>query len=200
VGGIAITSDTTLSWYGADPAANQGSVVRITYRLDTDTDGIADAFDNCPLAANPGQQNFDGDAEGDTCDPDDDNDTFADFADCRPLDPTLWAAPGESPVTVDYLDPDTLAWTSLAAAAGPATTYDVARGPLADLHGGQPPGDEFAGAACFLNAAAALTADDAEIPAVGAGFYYLVRGDNLCGIGSWGRNSAGVERVLLACP
>ena len=200
VGGIAITTDTTLSWYGVDPAANQGGVVRIVYRLDTDTDGIADTFDNCPLAANPGQEDFDGDTQGDACDPDDDNDTFADFSDCRPLDPALWAAPGESPVTVEFLDDDTLGWTSLAAAAGPATTYDVARGPLADLHGEQPPGDEFAGAVCFLNNAALLASDDPEIPAVETGFYYLVRGDNLCGIGSWGRGGSGVERVLLACP
>ncbi|HZN02972.1 MAG TPA: chitobiase/beta-hexosaminidase C-terminal domain-containing protein, partial [Candidatus Polarisedimenticolia bacterium] len=198
---ISITSDTVLSWLGRDPAGNQGSVVRITYRNDGDADGLADIADNCPLVANAGQENFDGDAQGDVCDPDDDNDTFADFADCRPLDPTLWAAPGESPITLTFIDADTLHWTSIAAAAGPATTYDGARGSLADLRT-QPPGSEFSTAVCLFDDLLnpALETDDATLPAVGQGFYYFLRGDNLCGMGSYGRGSGGAERVLLACP
>jgi thrombospondin type 3 repeat protein len=39
--------------------------------------------DNCPLIWNPGQENADGDALGDVCDPDDDNDGIPD-----PIDPT----------------------------------------------------------------------------------------------------------------
>ena len=35
---------------------------------DDDNDGVADATDNCPLAANPSQSNVDGDALGDACD------------------------------------------------------------------------------------------------------------------------------------
>jgi hypothetical protein len=149
--------------------------------------GLLGASDNCPSVFNPTQANSDGDVFGDACD-------------CRPLDPSLWAAPGEAPITLTFLDSDTLAWTSVAAAAGPGTTYDVARGPLADLHGAQPPGDEFNGAVCLWNDAATLTSDDRAIPGAGAGFYDLVRGDNLCGAGSWGLNSSGIGRVLLACP
>ncbi len=37
--------------------------------VDTDSDGVADASDNCPIVANPGQANADGDALGDACDP-----------------------------------------------------------------------------------------------------------------------------------
>ena len=36
--------------------------------IDTDNDGIADEFDNCPLKSNPGQKDSDGDGVGDGCD------------------------------------------------------------------------------------------------------------------------------------
>ncbi|UCG58442.1 MAG: M4 family metallopeptidase [Phycisphaerales bacterium] len=51
--------------------------------VDSDDDGdyIPDSKDNCPLKANPGQENTDGDAMGDVCDPDDDNDGILDDGD-----------------------------------------------------------------------------------------------------------------------
>jgi hypothetical protein len=36
---------------------------------DADGDGVQDKFDNCPTVANPGQEDADGDALGDACDP-----------------------------------------------------------------------------------------------------------------------------------
>ena len=36
--------------------------------------GVLDVTDNCALISNPGQENADGDAAGDVCDNDDDND------------------------------------------------------------------------------------------------------------------------------
>ena len=48
-----------------------------------------DGDDNCPLVGNSGQINTDGDAQGDACDPDDDNDGDPDLTDCQPLNPNV---------------------------------------------------------------------------------------------------------------
>ena len=45
---------------------------------DRDEDGIPDQQDNCPDTSNSDQANYDGDAQGDVCDSDDDNDQIPD--------------------------------------------------------------------------------------------------------------------------
>jgi hypothetical protein len=59
---------------------------------DTDDDGIYDNLDNCVDVYNPDQANCDGDAMGDACDPDDDNDGVmdeTDVLDCSNMDATI---------------------------------------------------------------------------------------------------------------
>lgn len=54
---------------------------------DSDDDGVLDKNDNCQTVANPGQENNDGDALGDACDPDRDGDGTNNDDDAFPDDP-----------------------------------------------------------------------------------------------------------------
>jgi hypothetical protein len=50
----------------------------VTNSPDGDVDQVPDVIDNCPAHANTSQADFDADAAGDVCDPDDDGDSCAD--------------------------------------------------------------------------------------------------------------------------
>ena len=53
--------------------------------VDTDSDGLIDAIDNCPEVPNPDQADLDADEIGDLCDPDRDGDEVDDGSDNCPL-------------------------------------------------------------------------------------------------------------------
>jgi hypothetical protein len=65
-----------------------------SYKADNDNDGIPDYTDNCPNDSNPLQENTDGDAQGDACDSDDDNDGLTDNSgdDCPRNGEANWAS------------------------------------------------------------------------------------------------------------
>ncbi len=77
---------------------------------DADGDGIPNTQDNCPTTPNPDQANNDGDAQGDACDPDDDNDgqTDADEIACgsNPLSAASRAPDNDNDNRPDCVDPD----------------------------------------------------------------------------------------------
>jgi hypothetical protein len=92
----------------------------------------------------------------------------------------------------------TLTWNS-AIAAGPGTVHDVIRGLVTQLPVGTGPAE-----ICFAQGIAAATAADASVPAASTSYWYLVRGRNACGTGTYGfrgvNGSPGPERVSATCP
>jgi len=134
------------------------------------------------------------DGEDDATDPDDDNDGAADAADCAPRDAQSFAVPAEVGGVLFGADRATLSWSSAAPGSGSGTVHDVVRGALGEL-----PVGSGASETCLGSTAAAMWTD-AAVPANGAGFWYLVRGSNVCGDGTYGTESDGTPHITTACP
>lgn len=165
----------------AAPLAVNGVTFLEIRERDLDADGVGDTADNCALVPNPGQADADGDSWGDACD-------------CAPLESGAFAIPPEVPDLSLGADRTSLAWGSVAAEAGPGTVYDVVR---ADLDG-LPLGG--GGETCVDSGSTDTTSNDAAAPDPGRGFGYVVRGRNACGVGTYGAETGGGERITAACP
>ena len=124
-----------------------------------------------------------------------DGDGHLDRNDCAPSDATVWGSPSEVGGAVFFADKATLSWNSLATQAGPGTVYDVLRGSIREL-----PVGSGASEICLGDNSAALSWSDGAVPIAGGAFFYLVRGENVCGIGAYGTQSTGVVRTSPACP
>jgi N-acetylneuraminic acid mutarotase len=149
---------------------------------DDDVDQLGDLCDNCPSAANPGQANSDADPFGDACD-------------CAPSNSTVFAVPPEITGMSVLADDVTLSWTSAAAQAGSSTVYDLARGEV-----GQLPLGTGAAETCVAPGTSSTSAVDVTTPAIKKAAWYLARGTNACGDGSYGTASNGTPRTLAICP
>ncbi len=104
-------------------------------------------------------------------------------------------APPETAGLSVAADKATYGWS----AAAFATRYDVVRGSLSALPVGPGAGDEV----CFDDLPGPSLVDT-DVPAPGAGFWYLSRGENACGIGTFGTQGVlgapGAPRVTTTCP
>lgn len=71
----------------SDGVCDEEDVCPLDELDDSDADGYCANVDNCPEQPNPEQTDSDADGLGDTCDPDDDNDTVLDESDLCPATP-----------------------------------------------------------------------------------------------------------------
>jgi len=150
---------------------------------DADGDTLCGEVDNCPFAANLDQTNSDTDTSGDACD-------------CLPLDATIWSVP------VAILDllltkgtGTELSWGDV----GQVSRYDISGGSLNDL---RTMGDVSAATCMTDDVAGTAWADDMTgDPVPGGGFYYVVRGQNACGAGTYDAEYGGsMRQPTVDCP
>jgi hypothetical protein len=146
---------------------------------DADADGVCESYDNCPLIANATQLDSDNDGAGNACD-------------LAPSNPGVFAVPAEIEELSFEDDKTTLTWASAAPSSGYLTVHDVARGGLDAFPVGS--------STCLVPGISASTTSDSANPAPGAGYWYLVRGRNSLGSGTYGQQSNGTPRVTTACP
>ena len=120
--------------------------------------------------------------------------------DCDDAAASAWATPGETQSIVlshnTSTGVTTLSWATPSSPGGTSLAYDTLRS--------TDPSD-FTVATCVeQNDSSNMIATDATTPPLGAAYYYLVRGENVCpigfGIGSVGTDSAGVPRASRLCP
>jgi CSLREA domain-containing protein len=151
--------------------------------IDTDSDGFSDVADNCPTISNPDQIDTDFDGRGDPCD-------------CAASDASVFASPTEISGTEFAADKQTVSWNSAVPTSGTSTLHDVLRGDLTGL----PVNGGASGTCLAPGGVAGSSIPDSTTPLEGAAFWYLVRGRNTCGTGTYGFATGGTERTSTSCP
>ncbi len=120
-------------------------------------------------------------------------DTCAAGGTCNPG--SAISCPPETHNVVVAADKATYSWSAAAFATG----YDVVRGGTGALPVGPGGGDE----SCFYHLGGTVLTDS-SIPAPASGFWYLSRGENSCGNGTFGtqglHGAPGAARVTATCP
>lgn len=146
----------------------------LTHLSDLDGDGLPDPCDNCPGVANRSQTDQDADFSGDACDC-----APADANDSTPRDVAGLAFSKTQAGQVQ------LTWEATMG----ADSYSLTRGDSTDLAAGKY-------GRCWLEGVAGTSVMDAEAPAPGETWVYLVAAVNtLCGDGTIGYSAGGIERT-----
>jgi hypothetical protein len=121
---------------------------------------------------------------------DDDGDGVVNADDCAPLTPGTFNQPLEIENLRVLADKETVEWDSAVPGGGADTVHDLVRGIIADL-----PVSGALTETCLLPDSPPTFVVDPEIPEPGSGFYYIVRGHNECGDGTFGFATTGEERL-----
>ena len=119
--------------------------------------------------------------------------------DCWDGNSQVWASPIEIPsLSVIAGIPTTLTWPSQSALAGPETTYDLVAGTITNPLGSL----DLSAASCLQPLGPNSFSDPRANPAAGTAYWYLARGNNSCGAGTYGTGSFGLDRdgTIPACP
>jgi len=115
--------------------------------------------------------------------------------DCNDADASVVKTPAEvSNLQVLTVNPSNLSWDSQAFAAGSGTLYNLVSGRLLIPTGGI----VFSTADCLQNSTGSTFSDARPAPAIQTGIWYLVRGRNSCGTGSYGSTLR--DASIPACP
>ena len=164
-----------------DTAINFVTAATTPFDFDGDSspiDPLGNCDDNCPSVYNPTQADHEGDAIGDICDPDDDNDLSPDGSDCAPLDAGAFATPTSvTGVRVTGGGTATVVWDSQDSVSGTSTTYGVLKGPLSAVFRF----GNFTSATCVAGLTDPMYVDGV-FPPLANGTYYLVGAENVCGV------------------
>ncbi len=190
--------DDTVAWYendGAIPPSWTRHIVstsadgaRSVFAADLDEDGDIDVLsasqNNAQVVWHVNDSNY----------ADADFDGMRDELDCAPANGTAFVIPREVS-SVRFRSSTLLDWNSSAAGSGSGARYDVVQGTLPHLAAGAGSGE-----ICLTNDAPERTLTDGMIPALGTGFYYVVRASNACGTGTFGAGSSGAVRSSGVCP
>jgi hypothetical protein len=184
------------------------------WRVDEVNSATVSCDDNCILIQNTDQLDSDLNGQGDQCDGDDDGDTIPDSSDNCPLMPNFDQIDSDGDQAGDTCDCSALVGVStipqpvngslrISSVAGGTLSWDKSsQGLVSNIYRGSfitvVPWvyDE----SCLMAAVVGSEWTDATVPTSGAGFYYLVSGQNICAEGELGMSSTGQTIVpAVAC-